>query len=193
IKWPDSVYTDIPKSLQAIIKKALEKEQCMRYQSAQEMIDDLKRSLIEPDGDFVVTNISSDMPTQTIPSIGVQNTGTNGAEGNAEVKDTNKKKILFSIIPMALILVFLIFMGISIYRNNFMIKEVEVPDIEGLSLDEASGILRDKQLSLDIIGDRHSTDIEEGHIISQQPAIGTSVEILSSVKVIVSLGPKTIK
>ena len=32
----------------------------MRYQSA-EMIDDLKRSLIEPDGDFVVTNISSDM------------------------------------------------------------------------------------------------------------------------------------
>ncbi len=193
IKWPDSVYTDIPKSLQAIIKKALEKEQCMRYQSAQEMIDDLKRSLIEPDGDFVVTNISSDMPTQTIPSIGVQNTGTNGTEGNAEVKDTNKKKILFSIIPMALILVFLIFMGISIYRNNFMIKEVEVPDIEGLSLDEASGILRDKQLSLDIIGDRHSTDIEEGHIISQQPAIGTSVEILSSVKVIVSLGPKTIK
>ena len=33
-----------------------------------------------------------------------------------------------------------------------MIKEVEVPDIEGLSLDEASGILRDKQLSLDIMG-----------------------------------------
>src|SRR5690606_842246 len=135
--------THIPKSLQDIINKALEKEQCMRYQSAQEMIDDLKRALIEPDGDFVVKNISSDMPTQSITPIDLPVVKNNDVEEDEKIEPISKKKVIITIMPMILILFFLIFMGVSIYKNNFVVKEVEVPDIRELSLDEATNILQD--------------------------------------------------
>lgn len=192
ITWPDNTCTHIPKSLQDIINKALEKEQCMRYQSAQEMIDDLKRALIEPDGDFVVKNISSDMPTQSITPIDLPVVKNNDVEEDEKIEPISKKKVIITIMPMILILFFLIFMGVSIYKNNFVVKEVEVPDIRELSLDEATNILQDSQLSIKVIDSKHSKDIEEDHIISQDPEGGTIVEALSSVKVIVSLGPKTV-
>ena len=72
-----------------------------------------------------------------------------------------------------------------------MIIEEVVPDITGLSIEEAENILRAKQLGLDIVGNKNSKDIGEGRIISQDPVAGTKIKVSSNINVIVSLGPKT--
>lgn len=51
---PSKYAPDIPRSLEQIIFKCTQKSPDRRYSSMTEVINDLKRSLIEPNGDFVV-------------------------------------------------------------------------------------------------------------------------------------------
>ena len=51
---PSDIVPDIPYSLERIILKCTQKNSERRYKSTEELIRDLKRSLVDPDGDFVV-------------------------------------------------------------------------------------------------------------------------------------------
>lgn len=58
---PPTRYTpDLPYALEQIIMKATQKNQNRRYQNVGELIEDLKRSVLDPQGGFVV--IGSEMP-----------------------------------------------------------------------------------------------------------------------------------
>lgn len=60
---------DVPLSVDKIIQKCMQKKPERRYQSASELINDLKRSIINPDGDYVsiASNASvSGSPTRNI-------------------------------------------------------------------------------------------------------------------------------
>ena len=50
---PIKLNPSIPLAINKIIMKAMEKDISLRYQSATEMLRDLKKSLKNPDGDFV--------------------------------------------------------------------------------------------------------------------------------------------
>ena len=66
IKYNDQ----IPVSVNMIILKAMQKDPNYRYQNATEMLEDLSRSLKEPDENFVVMHRTSESsPTQKIPTI----------------------------------------------------------------------------------------------------------------------------
>lgn len=199
IIWPGNMDSDIPKSLRAIIGKALEKEQCMRYQSADEMIADLRRALVEPDGDFVVKNISSDMPTQAITPLKALETPKKvkdeSAREDAQDKERKTKlsKRILTLIPVGILFIFLVFLGVSIYQNNFMYHEEEIPDIRGISMEDAKKLIEEKELTLNVIGRKNSKDVEEDHIISQEPAPNTNIKVPATIDVVISLGPKTTK
>ena len=51
---PSEIVPDIPYSLEQIILKCTQKNAERRYKSTTELIQDLKRSLVDPEGDFVV-------------------------------------------------------------------------------------------------------------------------------------------
>lgn len=51
---PSEIVPDIPYSLEQIILKCTQKNGERRYRNTGELIQDLKRSLVDPDGDFVV-------------------------------------------------------------------------------------------------------------------------------------------
>ncbi len=51
---PSRLVPDIPHSLEMIILKCTQKNEAQRYQNVNELVEDLKRSLVDPDGDFVV-------------------------------------------------------------------------------------------------------------------------------------------
>lgn len=57
---------DVPLSLSKIIEKCMQKKPDMRYPTAASLIIDLKRALVEPDGEFVVME---DMIEDTSPTI----------------------------------------------------------------------------------------------------------------------------
>lgn len=64
---PQEINSEIPKSLEKIILKCLAKKPEERYQSAQELVADLKQVFDDPDGEFVVMPVFvDDSPTQMI-------------------------------------------------------------------------------------------------------------------------------
>lgn len=189
VTWPEDINGQVPKALRDITCKALEKEQCMRYQSAGEMIADLKRAVTEPDGDFVVKNISSDMPTQAMAPL------KDLDEPEKEIiKGKNKRPGLraLMLVPLALLMAFLIFLGFKIYQGNFMYRERVVPDIRDYSIEDARRLLEEQDLDISIIGRRHDRDIQDGHIISQEPMADSTIKTPGNIEVVLSLGPKTI-
>jgi len=196
VKPPGEFNPNIPKSLQNIIEKAIEKDQNKRYQNAEEMINDLKRSLREPDGDFVVRHFDSDQPTQILKSIELP--GTNERAPDLQEEDVVGKKTgwikgILLTAPFIVIIMIALYFGNLIYRNNIGPKEVRVPSIEGLSQEDASKILRENGLFLEVRGSKNHNEIEEGYIISQDPEGGMTVKPYTTVKVIVSLGPELVE
>jgi len=65
---PRDFVPEIPVSVERIVLKCTQKSPDARYQSMSELVEDLKRSLITPDEDFVVMNgVSSDGETKMMP------------------------------------------------------------------------------------------------------------------------------
>ncbi len=63
IKSPAEEVPDIPYSLECIIMKCTQKLPNKRYMSCEELLQDLKHSLVDPDGDFVVLDgVTNRMP-----------------------------------------------------------------------------------------------------------------------------------
>ena len=65
---PKEYVAEIPVSVEKIVLKCTQKKTEKRYQSAMDLIADLKRSLVTPDEDFVViaSAVATDAPTQMI-------------------------------------------------------------------------------------------------------------------------------
>ena len=68
------------------------------------------------------------------------------------------------------------------------VELVEVPDVTGLDLTEATVLIREMGLALDVVDDEYSDTIDEGVVISQSIPAGTQVEIGESIDLVVSLG-----
>lgn len=67
IPSPKEFVAEIPTSVESIVLKCCQKSPDRRYQTTQELIEDLKQSLINPDEDFVVfTNPDEDASTRFI-------------------------------------------------------------------------------------------------------------------------------
>ena len=143
---PGELNPDIPKSIQYIIERALEKRLEDRYNDAAEMLSDLKRALKEPDGSYVKRITSDSQATRVIPrieyerhikdhqvtelnDIDVKNTTEN--EGETRVRRRGWMLTTLSVIAAAAVL-FVLFMVVrTIYNQNFAIRNTEVPSIVG--------------------------------------------------------------
>jgi hypothetical protein len=66
---------------------------------------------------------------------------------------------------------------------------VEVPEVSGLAQAEAEAAIIAADLALGTITTENSDTVPEGHVMSQYPAAGASVEEGSPVDLVVSLGP----
>ncbi len=69
-------------------------------------------------------------------------------------------------------------------------KTVEVPDLRGKSLLEASRLVASRKLYLKIEAEEYSSDIPEGHVISQNIPPSRKIKEGRTLRVIVSKGPK---
>ena len=88
---PMKLNPSIPFEVNQVIMKAMQKEANLRYQSATEMLNDLERSLKNPDGHFVEEkNLDSGL-TQRIPTINTErlennNSRVSKSNNNAKIK-----------------------------------------------------------------------------------------------------------
>ena len=189
---------NLPEAVNKIILKALKKDPMLRYQTATELLQDLKMALKNPSGDFVDdADFDPTAKTQRISTQDVEKMQKDSRkkEDNKFVKFIRNHKVLSSFI--GLILLFCIaFGGTMLVLNVTNPKEVEMPNIVGLSKEEAQQRIEGAKLKFEVASEEYNKDVEENHVISQDPTYVegyNKVKEGSTVKVVLSKGTEKTK
>jgi len=101
-----------------------------------------------------------------------------------------------NLLQAALLLVLLLAVGLmsAIVTMHFAIHgaEVQVPQLEGMTVADARSVTAGLGLNLDVDNRYYSGDVAAGHILSQSPEAGTVVRREWRVRVSESLGPQKV-
>ena len=205
---PRTINNKIPKSLEDIIMKCMDKDISKRYCSVSEIISDLKQSLIMPNGDFVKRNKGIDENTKKIAPIKVidisskfNSTGISESEVTESLEDKteedgknnkNSKKIVLLAVLSGLILALIVTGGYFAIRSVFNVKVVNVPDVIGKTEEEARLELQKYDLIMDVAERIYNKDIPEGQIIRQEQKPNQTNKITNPVSVFISKGPRKV-
>jgi len=253
---PPSIYTpDLPYSLEQIILKCTQKNPERRYQNVGELIEDLKRSLIDPQGNFVqIAPLASHAETVKMTDHEMNeirrgmNNGTlrGGDDDDDEERYERRKKyvdhyndddddddeedakstklekaitiggfIVGAIIIIILILVIgnmagIFHFGGSSSKNNATAatststsadsssssssssdaasSQVEVPNLLGMTLEEAQQATNKLGIGVNESGEQSSEDYDEGQVMAQSVDAGTKVDPGTTINVTISTG-----
>ena len=232
---PSKEVPGIPYSLECIIMKCTQKNPERRYHDCESLLLDLKRSLVDPDGDFVITGSvaaatpDSDrtvvMSTEELEQLQNQRYDDEDDEYDDDYdedeyddedeeddddyqeerrkkKDVNPdtKKIMRILlivagVIVALLVIFLVGNAVGVFSGPGITatteKQVDVPDVRGMTEDEARDELNDKNLGMRVSGREASDEYDKGEIISQDPGEGEKVDEHTTIEVVVSTGPET--
>ena len=248
---PSEIVPDIPYSLEQIILKCTQKNAERRYGSTTELIQDLKRSLVDPDGDFVVipplrnadTVIITDEELDDIRSsyddedeydeddydydddeyeddeydddeygdgeydedeyddeydedgAGAKRgrKGKNSDEVNPRMNKIMKILTIVVVVIIVFILIFTIGKAAGIFKFGPKINteetdtgKVKVPDIVGMTEDDAKAALKKKGLGMKVVARKESKKYEKGTVSEQKTEAGKKVKKNSTVEVVVS-------
>ena len=205
----------IPQSVRTIIKKLTEKSTANRYQSAEELIEDIEYIEKNIDLDFIkeYDNYATmkfedrEINKAIKPSLTSRDLNEHKKEeliyeddidvesrreSRTKQKDSNKakKKLKIAAIALSSILVIYIAIGIFMFKgksNNG--GELVAPNLQTMSLDEAQRVIEKLGLT-SIVRDEYNANVEKGYVISQTPLPGYGVKEGDTITIIVSKGAK---
>ena len=192
---PSEKMNGIPSSVDKIVQKCTRKKTDQRYQSAGELIADLKRALQDPEGDFVTVAPAGGKAERVDASERDDDTDTDGFEEDLEDIGNERNPRLDSIlkwigigIAAALALV-IIFFAVrfattgsifgtpkSTESTEATLEQVRVPDVTGKTVEEATKILQEAGFIV-------KSNAQSGEIGSQDPAANSVVDKGSTVKI----------
>ena len=188
---PIEVNPKIPKAVNDIIMKAIRKDTTLRYQTATDMLRDLSRALKNPNGDFVDNEEYEELAeTRKIPTM-------NNVEIKKEtISNNNKKQNFFAkhkkltVFILVVVLFAIGLIGTLIYLRVSNPAETVLPNLVGVSREEAEKTLKDKKLELGEVKEEYNGDYAQGYVISQDPAYQSNYNVKEKTKVnlVISLG-----
>jgi len=194
---PSNYNSDISPGFEALILKLLEKEQSMRYQNAELVIQDfnnLQEETKDPKGLLASVN-AKDAPTQILGKEGEKSYTTKvkrssrGASKAGKEHKPNKKPMIAIVLILALIGILGITLGAFYIQGMFDGNdEVELQELQGLEREDAIEILEEQNLEYEI-EERYDSEVPENIVISQSPSPGMSVKVGSTVDLRISIGP----
>lgn len=195
---PGKVVSGISAELDTIIMKALAKSVQDRYKSATEFLGDLERILT---GQTIVwdkkrTEESPDsLQTQIHKGLRDKVVAANKKDKLEDTLHKGKGKKKLPLPALIALIAVLVFAGVSFTLYHFLyVPDVTVPDVKGLTIEEAESKLKNKGLLLGgNIEYDFSSEVDEGRIISQSYEPDTMVKAGRAVDVTVSKGMEIIK
>lgn len=199
---PIEVNPEIPQAVNDIVMKAMQKNPVNRYQSATEMLVDLRKALKDPDGNFVIIENKDGGYTRIMPAVNVDDYESQSANSRKGKKE-NKIQAFFKKHPRAkvpcLVLGLVVLFIIVFLTTKFILdggssgNKVVVPDVVGKTEEEATTILESAELKKGTVDTEASSTVEEGKIISQNPEAkdNNKVDKGTAVNLIISTGPET--
>ncbi|MGA0208373.1 MAG: Stk1 family PASTA domain-containing Ser/Thr kinase [Candidatus Nanopelagicales bacterium] len=192
---PSQVDAGVSPEIDAVVLRALAKRADDRYQSAVEFRADVERAIAGAPVTAAVPTIVGDATRQMAP---IQAATSRGFEDDYTdpIYDTSRKRrpragrsTLFWIISLSAVAI-AVLGALAIGRFIFggtSASLVTVPNLDGLTLEEATASLAEFELRLGAQTPEIS-DREPGTVIAQQPAAGESIEQGQAVNVTISTG-----
>jgi eukaryotic-like serine/threonine-protein kinase len=193
----------IPQSVENIVLKATAKDPFHRYDDVDDMEDDLRTALdagrlnehkftipVDEDATKAIPVITNDRPFHNLDETIVRNEQTIPPESLKNPKQAKKKRKIW---PILLTLLFLLIAAAGIVfvtmgPDLFGPKEVEVPDVSGMELEEA---VADLMLAGFAIGEQKELsdeEVEEGLIIKTNPKAGKMIKEGNEIDLYISSG-----
>ncbi|CAI9386249.1 MULTISPECIES: Stk1 family PASTA domain-containing Ser/Thr kinase [Bacillaceae] len=211
----------IPQSVENIVLKATAKDPFYRYNSTEEMSDDLRTALdLERMDEPKFAIPIDDEATKAIPVITNDGLYKNFDEtivhkydkeepGKQQVEEKPKKpekkgkkakkkdkkkgkKIAAIIVSTFIVLVLLMGLVIFVLPDLLEPEDIEVPDVTNLEVDEAKTELEQKGFVVSDTITLNSEDIEKGHVIKTSPSAGSARREGTEITVYESLGKETV-
>lgn len=172
----------LPREVEAVIMKAMQKEEFRRYHTATQLRRDLERCLAGLVGgeELEDTLVVAQEPARAKLT-----------EGPKRAHRTRKRYLLWAagLAVMATALAF----GVVEFYRWLNVPIVTVPPVEGLSLAEAQRELERVNLApqIDDPG-RYDPRVPANHVISQDPEAGQQVKAGRKVRLVISKGPELV-
>ena len=194
-KEPMEINPSVPKSVNDIIMKAMQKDISLRYQTATEMLRDLSRAIKNPNGDFVVMEKQlTDSPTQRLSTI------YDKSELEDRKSDKKKEKSFFAkhktlcLTIGGIVLFAITIIATYFIMNAFEKKDVQIPDLVNMEKSQAEAKAKELKLKLVVEEEVYNKDVLEGCVISQNPAYMPDFKIKegSEITVVISKGKNTV-
>ena len=192
---PIELNPNLTSAVNRIIMKALKKDTTLRYQSATDMLVDLRQALKNPNGDFVddrdydATARTQKINTDLYGNVTEEDNNKRGKKDNKFIAFIKRHKVLSAFI--GLILLFAISLGGTLaFLNITNPAEVQLPDVVGMSKEEAQKTVEDLKLVFEVSNEEYNKDVPEGYVISQDPTYIADYNVKegSTVKVVISKG-----
>ena len=188
----------IPQSVENIILKATAKNPKNRYDSVREMHADLetalerdneKRLVYEyPENDLEETKVIATISKEPKKSVVDKPLEKEEIEKDDSVLNEKNEKNKLPIILAAVLLVFLIVLAIVyLLISNQDVKEVKVPNVVGLTTEEAIKEIEKANLKY-TTKTEESTTVEEGKVIRTEPKAGSTKTKGSTITIVESSG-----
>ena len=204
VPLPSHLNKDIPKALEDIVLKALQKDQIKRYSSAEEMMEDLNHAAKYPMDDFVVIeDDDDDSPTQIIPAIKedfepqstkiLKSVPKKSVPNKPKASQKNNRRLVLAAIAAAFVLALAFTAGLFYFGGLFSGAEKEVPNVVGKSLEDAQSILTNLGFKVEVGKEEYSSEYEKGEVIAQDPPAGTKRKTGYTVVLTISKGAKMVE
>lgn len=191
---PKELNSNIPDSVNEVILKLTQKKPEDRYQNTQELIEDL---------DILLDDFEAELPNSPIQTAPLDSFSTDlftveetddyeGSGSGSEGETITHTKNLKAWIIAGIIFIILLIGGGLYAANSFLNKQVVVPDVVNLPLNDAQILLQNSGLSVEVERETYSSEVPEGYVISQNPINGSNAREGSAVKLTVSQGVQTV-
>jgi eukaryotic-like serine/threonine-protein kinase len=206
----------IPQSVENIVLKATAKDPFHRYENVDEMEEDIRTSLdtsrrdepkfhlpIDDDATKAIPIITNDRSFSNLEETIIHDHDTkvisdSSSPKQKEKKETEKTKVVKKRKKLPIILVSvlstLIILGIlavTVLPTLFSPKDIAVPDVSGMELEEAIVTLNEAGFMIGDTKEMSNEEIQEGFVIRTNPKAGKNAKEGTEINIIESMGKAT--
>ena len=192
---PIEVNKDIPQAVSDIVVKAIQKDPNERYDTATEMLADLSKALKDPNGDFVIIENKDGEYTRVMAAVTDEDVRKSKEKKNkiAQFFEDHPNAKWPCIIGGGVLLFVIVFIIANLlFAGN---AKVDIPNVVGKTAIEATKIIEDAGLKVEVGEAEASSTVPEGSVVKQSPESKKDAKLNKGekVKIILSKGPESIE
>lgn len=175
---PRDLDKKIPEGVNQVVLNLTRRRPEDRYQNAKELIEDLKK-------------LREDINAQIKPTYKDKKKANGKSVNNSstlkhKLFGSKKRRIIFA--SSCVLIIAAVLMAIWLLPKPMTV----VPNVVNMTEDEAKQAFSEAHLKYEISKYQSSAEVDENKIISQSPKDGTEVERRSTVRIVISSGPKIV-